>query len=1215
MKSINKPHTLNPRPQTLILLSVMGFLLLTGCDLFNSQREDDLLKLIDDEIAWAHAKKIEVTVAYPADWGSSPQEGNGCFDDVRTNEKPREAYPFTVSFSPSSVYSFAGWLAFPTKELERLDQDLKKQNENSSWRDNNAMYLDFEDTDTETNEDTGIKIVKRNSDVIIEPLKAGSNQYRITVNTTEPITLVPWCRDMPRITMTTPADKGLYARDQVITITFAAPVRENSNFYEAGNISIQMRDKNSTGDWTLIAGEGVLESYYDNPQLDPISQRTITINPIGAGPPGEQDITVTIGTGIKSLQGNNGMDKAFKFSWTTFKDSDISVGDFYAVCNAAGKSITVHWTREGRSEDDEFVIPARIRYYRDNISAQPITANAAAVSVNISTPSINTNNVRSGEPVSNVYQYDISVDLLSGTSVIASKGPLRIWNIPGMSVSIDNPAILIEEAAHLQPSTSPGGRIIIGFAGVDKSYVLTNSNIVLDSHSPLCPGEYTQFQGKFYGNGHTITMSGWSWDDNNATVDNIGLFSRVNGHSSSQPAIIRDLTVVVKANMTVKSSTSGYANNVGGIAGQASGNTRIINCIVKGADMEPTKTATLEVSANYQTHLGGIVGFMGNTDLMERTVNVDVENCQAALNVTLSTTSNIQLYVGGVVGRSESSGTLIVITGVNTVSMNKTGTTARSGINYCGGIAGYLENTNLSDCVFSGKIDIPLSFKASNNSFIGGLVGDYEKKGTADKCSTTGDIIVRSSGSGPIYLGGVIGQVYGSGDTSRVEITNTVYSDGIIRLESDNSTQRVGGFTGSLMRYSRIEKCHSNALNITALIHSGSYSVLIGGFAGQMVQADISNCSSTSPVIIPIESTSTGGAIAGGFSGTLASYDSVKSTVSNCFATGDVTVHSRGSSIDPDQGGSTYIGGFVGASYISNLTTSSAVNTISKCYATGNVSVLHYKNGLLPGAGSGGLVGLARSTDIIESYATGNVTARKDTDGTAPLTTGGLVGFLGWTSSDNSAQKSSITNCYATGNVSADNPEETINASLYTGGLVGYIQIDAGKAVTHSFATGSVSGRNASSISTPSAAVNRAGGIVGYRASGLLQNNAALGNSVTVTGGDTTVGSGNHVAGRIYGYLLPLFPLNESRPNFAKNSMHVEMSGDYNDFSPEVVTISGIQYDYSPHGQAIADSSFYSQNVWTNASYLHFDSSNISPWDFNTVVGRGYPVLKGLSGQ
>jgi hypothetical protein len=137
--------------------------------------------------------------------------------------------------------------------------------------------------------------------------------------------------------------------------------------------------------------------------------------------------------------------------------------------------------------------------------------------------------------------------------------------------------------------------------------------------------------------------------------------------------------------------------------------------------------------------------------------------------------------------------------------MDKTGGAA--GSNDCGGIAGYLAGTNLSRCVFGGKIDIPATFNAATDSHIGGLVGNYRTIGTADNCSVTGDIAVYSAGASQVYLGGVAGELYGNGDLSRVVITNTSYSGGAILLEaaSTGAYQRVGGFVGSIMRYGSAE--------------------------------------------------------------------------------------------------------------------------------------------------------------------------------------------------------------------------------------------------------------------------------------------------------------------------------------------------------------------------------------------------------------------------
>ena len=264
---------------------------------------------------------------------------------------------------------------------------------------------------------------------------------------------------------------------------------------------------------------------------------------------------------------------------------------------------------------------------------------------------------------------------------------------------------------------------------------------------------------------------------------------------------------------------------------------------------------------------------------------------------------------------------------------------------------------------------------------------------------------------------------------------------------------------------------------------------------GQIMQADISNCSSTSPVIVPVANSSTIGIQAGGFSGNLSDGSNVPSNVTNCFASGYVTVNASRSVLNYSSG--TFIGGFTGACVNTAVNATGIVNRINKCYAAGNVTFIHHSTSTdtdIPGIGIGGFVGLAMGTEISESFAAGNVEARKGAAGRLPLAAGGLVGFLGWTAASGNSQNSSITDCYATGNVTADNPFAANISWLYAGGLVGYMQISADKAVENSFASGSVSARNAN---TNSSTIAIAGGLVGWRQSGILRNNAALGNSVT----------------------------------------------------------------------------------------------------------------------
>ncbi|MFC1632491.1 beta strand repeat-containing protein, partial [Candidatus Omnitrophota bacterium] len=186
----------------------------------------------------------------------------------------------------------------------------------------------------------------------------------------------------------------------------------------------------------------------------------------------------------------------------------------------------------------------------------------------------------------------------------------------------------------------------------------------------------------------------------------------------------------------------------------------------------------------------------------------------------------------------------------------------------------------------------------------------------------------------------------------------------------------------------------------------------------------------------------TGKAYVGGLVG----YNRVSSTITNSYATGDVT------------GSGNYVGGLVG------YMTGSA--TITNSYATGAVE----------GSGGyvGGLVGRnSSSSTITNSYATGDVTGSGDY-------VGGLVG--------QNSYSSTITNSYATGDVTGDD---------YVGGLVGQnygcsMQEGCVSSITNSYATGDVTGDD------------YVGGLVGYNyTSCTITNNSYATGSVT---GDDYVG-------------------------------------------------------------------------------------------------------------
>jgi len=230
-----------------------------------------------------------------------------------------------------------------------------------------------------------------------------------------------------------------------------------------------------------------------------------------------------------------------------------------------------------------------------------------------------------------------------------------------------------------------------------------------------------------------------------------------------------------------------------------------------------------------------------------------------------------------------------------------------------------------------------------------------------------------------------------------------------------------------------------------------------------------------------------------------------------------------------------------------------------------------------------------------------------------PAAAGGLVGFLGFTSNvtgsgsttATNCQMSSITDCYATGDVTADNPNAD-NAAVYSGGLAGYVQIDATKAVTRSFASGTVSAKNASS-----GAGAQAGGIVGYKALGQLSQCVAAGRpgrqvSVSAQGGN------NRYVGRVYGQSAGTAPAN----NYANKAIYIGTDASYYAYPPLfTVVINELTFSPTPaagneNGLTKTNADFSTAATWTNTplSFL------TSVWNF-APVAQGYPKLVNVGGQ
>ncbi|MDR2110612.1 MAG: hypothetical protein LBP32_04825, partial [Spirochaetaceae bacterium] len=275
-------------PRTAPLIGALFLsLVLAGCDLFINKPEIDLEEALNTTISYANAARLTVEVYYPENWGRSPQFG------PLNPDSARQGFPFTVEFSVSAAYGFAGWRAYRTSTLGNKSQAALAA----------APLL--------TEAEAAISA-------------AADGRASVTINITEAVTLIPWCEDRPQIPQSNPPlinSGSSYWRGQQIKIWFAGPLDPATVKFGEGFIEIigqtmgassEPYDDSSTpikenGDMTgRVEGSS---RFFKAPEYDAES-KTITIKPGDDGedgtklPPGNIVITVTVGTNVLSPNGN-----------------------------------------------------------------------------------------------------------------------------------------------------------------------------------------------------------------------------------------------------------------------------------------------------------------------------------------------------------------------------------------------------------------------------------------------------------------------------------------------------------------------------------------------------------------------------------------------------------------------------------------------------------------------------------------------------------------------------------------------------------------------------------------------------------------------------------------------------------------------------------------------------------------------------------------------
>ena len=1119
------------KKHSLFSVSAIAFSLLilaVSCDLFNKPKDPHFIKKIDAEIAWANAKKLTVHLSFDRNWGTS-NPGQG-----KITPKPmdiRQRYAFDIEFNPDTAYSLAEWRAFSGELPQGWEEDISQL------------------------EDEGIKAreLEIGKDFVLvsapEIFSRGGN-YSMKINVTGIVTIVPWCKTEPRITRTEPRfmPNMELPRGSVISIYFNAPLDESS---VQNAITITSDGKDYSEHYTV--------GYFDT-----AGQFVVALAPkSGNLPEAEKEITVTVKSGeggIANIQGEWMQGDDAVYTWKTQDAAEVSVETWGAVYNDSSGTIDVEWKLTGEIDRVE-------AFYTVNRGPKiPLAAagNKAITNAITGVGKIHDANIRQGATVSGVQEYEISIDIYEGNLLEESRS-FKIWNIPGMKVNNANPAIEIDSINNEQFTDNNG-----------KTFVLTK-DIVIDKHMPIAG-----FQGNFYGNGNKITINSFNNVD---TETEIGLFGTASGD-----ALIRDLVVEYNIPLPIDIVVTAAAG-IGGIVGSASGNTRILNCIVQDAGK------ALAVNAgsgnNGVIRIGGIAGFFEGSG--------KIENCLAALSVAYNKSGLYKgdVCIGGIAGETgDGTGEKISINnglndnilldneGKNGLLIHSVTVTANVSANLgdnarylkIGGAVGKSGQNTIKDIEYikslpdNGTVSLYRSYAPSSVSNIcGGIVGDASTTNITD-CSFSGVIglIPTDSGGGDsanfsVTIGGLAGLWGDPGIISNnfyKYYTNNSRVSGNISFSS-GSASRIGGVFGFIYNSNAVQSVITNCFFEDGDILLSGTSFNAGGFAAQLSlnnqngSIKVSNCGTLGGTLYVVEA---GTVIAGGF------ISFFESEISNCFSKMNVVVEA----VSADQ---VYAGGFAG--YLSRSSSS-----VSSCYATGDVRASVH-------------------TDTFPAFA-GGFAGANGYRGEPPTYPGRLYG-------------GTIKDCYALGNVLIDKTGEGL---LYAGGFTGSLYGLSGGEIKNCFSTGQISAQSLESNVY-------AGGIAGRREQDVainatITNCAALGSKVVAAAGTNTAPkTSSH--GRIAGSTQEAGELTGN----SANKLMQTGSGDYNgtldylygDISEIMKKYAGAtrptSVDGTKQGMDADVLDLMNAAYWQNT--LQFSST---AWDLSTpALYRGYPLLRGVEEQ
>jgi hypothetical protein len=323
---------------------------------------------------------------------------------------------------------------------------------------------------------------------------------------------------------------------------------------------------------------------------------------------------------------------------------------------------------------------------------------------------------------------------IGGTLVGTGTGTETVVLDPGQHQSItismyvdpDYEAGLTDIYIHNEAELRRIGAAADGLAIDDpgRTFHLENDIVLTEPWTPI-GNSGTPFGAVFSGNGHTITISGFSDAALNGMY--LGLFGGTNG------AAIGDLTIVYN-NLTASSSYSG-SQWVGGLAGSAT-DTLISDVYVLG---------TVEYTASNALYIGGLVGGAGGASGS----STDTQISNSSFTGILKGTGAMTVNAGGILGSLNGSSDNAKIETSYATGIIKA--TTSSGDAYAGGIAGD-GACSIGNCYSTAEI----AASASSSAYAGGIIGQLSTGVMGfGKCYALGPVSAEGS---TIYAGGIAGR-------------------------------------------------------------------------------------------------------------------------------------------------------------------------------------------------------------------------------------------------------------------------------------------------------------------------------------------------------------------------------------------------------------------------------------------------------------------------